>query len=688
MPKLLPLMRHYLDGRWSRLASIKKACPQYLSLFALVFFPLLAQAAPEATAVSNILWDTYALTALIGALALLLCIALFHSVLLNDARLAYLAGFLITTTALIMLSWDVTTQHSWSINKLPLRQELFLAGLLFQLLFLHYFAPYQGASRAWPRLMRAGMVFTLCVAALIPLLGTDATQLSLKITSALFIVLCIGHLLRLLKQETPYFSYLCAAQSINLLLTGTFWIYGILSQENTAIYHVTLLCGLLFEGAVLTYAFIDQYTHNAQRRLREHYQHARERYLKKQYSETLRRIDSELRTPISGVIGVAELLLDTRLNKHQQDHILTIRRAGDKLMKWLNRLNDWRALQLGRLSFDSIPFDFSTLIHNLSDDLKAKAQDRKITFQFLPQYELPALVKGDPARIKQILSGMLEMALHYSEQGTITLTIEPTPFKNRWQLTVTDSQSGLQKEDLNFDRATSHVDNLLDTSSSEHSVYGHYYESQQRNWLIAQELAHKLGGYLRAEIEDGQVSYHCELNLIRHALLQHSEHAYDELLDHKRVLVVDDSTSSRKIIAKRATNWGMKVTALPNATDALALLYSIEKLGSAFDVIIFDQDTQGIDAFKFAQKIMNDTQLQPKPVLIMLGGMHSEPESSSGRQHGISRLLSKPIDARTLKITLAEELTVAQARLTQTDDNTSAAPLNPNLPPLSISAAT
>jgi len=670
MSKLLRSMRHRVGINWSSFTPIKKARSKQIVLSALLFFPLLAHAVPYNQVLESGFWSTQALPALMGALALLLCVSLFHSVLLDDSRLAYVSGFLITTAALIILSWNTTLHNSWSFNQAPLRQGLFLAELLFQLLLLYHFAPFRGVSRAWPRLMRAGMVAILSVAFIIPFLSAAATLLILKATMTLFIALCTGHLWQLLKQDVPYFSYLCAAQAISMIFCITFWFYDILNHENSAIYHVALLAGLLFECALLTYTFIHQYMHNAQQRLREHYQHSRERHLKKQYSETLRRIDSELRTPISGVIGVAELLLDTRLSRHQQDHILTIRRAGDKLMKWLNRLNDWRALQLGRLSFDSIPFDFSTLIHKLSDDLKAKAQDRKITFHFQPQHELPALVKGDPARIKQILSGMLEMAIHYSEQGIITLSIEPTPFKNRWQLTVRDSQSGLQKEDLNFSRATADVDHLLDTSSSQHSVYGHRYESQQRNWLIAQELAHKLGGYLRAVIEDGQVSYHCELNLIRHSLLQHSEHAYDELLCHKRVLVVDDSTSSRKVIAKRASNWGMKVTALPNAADALALLYSIEKLGSAFDVIIFDQDTQGIDALKFAQKIMDETQLQPKPVLIMLSGMHSEIKSTSGRQHGINRLLSKPIDARTLKITLAEELTVAQARQAQTDDQT------------------
>lgn len=654
--------------------------------FTLMLFPLFGHTEPDNQVMSLYLWDTYALCALIGALTLTLFTSLIHSIMLNDARLAYLSGFVAITAALIMLSWNVTTHNSWHFNQAPLRQTLFSAGLLFQLLLLFHFAPYSGTSKVWPRLMHLGMITTASVACITPLLDADTSLITLKFSLALFSVLCMGQMLKLFKQDAPYFIYLCITQVSNLILISTFWVYDILNHQNSAIYHIALLSGLLLNSALLAYAFIQQYVRRAQERLREHYQHTRERHLKKQYSETLRRIDSELRTPISGVIGVAELLLDTRLNKHQQDHILTIRRAGDKLMKWLNRLNDWRALQLGRLSIDSIPFDFSTLINKLSDDLKAKAQDRKINFQFNPNCELPALVKGDPARIKQILSGMLEMALHYSEQGTITLTVEPTPFKNRWKLTVTDSQSGLQKEDLNFNRTNAEIDNLLDTSSNEHSVYGHYYESQQRNWLIAQELAHKLGGYLRAVIEDGQVSYHCELNLIRHALLQHSEHVYDELLYQKRVLVVDDSTSSRKVIAKRASNWGMKVTALPNAADALALLRSIEKLGSAFDVIIFDQDTQGINALAFAQTIMNETQLQPKPVLIMLSGMYSEPESSSSRQHGISRLLSKPIDARTLKITLAEELTVAQARQVQAASLESHPPSNASASLLSISA--
>lgn len=596
------------------------------------------------------------LSLLIGAIVFLASTCFCNGIIRKDKRLLALPFYLITCSTLVLLFWDLGRGNPWTLNTPSLRLACYSSSVSVTLYMLHIFAPSIKLNRTWNYFV---IIYTTAHIIAIPIILFTATISNNIISAALFVsnLVFITQLALLFRAKAPSINYLIAGKVTTIILADLIILYEFSTNHRYPIFYAGILAALLVEAAFISYMLLHQYISQQQERVRVHYQKIGAHQLKKQYNDTLRRLDHELRPPISGVIGIAELLLDNSLNKNQKDHLLTIRRAGDKLMKWLNRLNDWRALQLRQLSFDSIPFNFSALILKLCEDFQAKASDRKIEFEWQLTNNLPQLIKGDPARIKQVISGILDMAAHYSEQGDIILAIEPTPVKNNWKITVTDSQSGLQEEDLLFIQHRSKDQHALTSEG----LYGHF-EIQQRNWLIAEELANRMGGQLKIQRDGQHVTYSGELNLVRHTLLQRNENDYDQLLQNKRLLVVDESTSSRKIIAKRASNWGMKVTSLPNAVDALALIESINKLGSGFDLVIFDQDTPGMDGLSFAERICENHQLKNKPILIMLSGMHSQPATDNGRQHGIQRLLSKPVDPETLKITMAEELTISGAR--------------------------
>ena len=134
-----------------------------------------------------------------------------------------------------------------------------------------------------------------------------------------------------------------------------------------------------------------------------------------------------------------------------------------------------------------------------------------------------------------------------------------------------------------------------------------------------------------------------------------------ELLKGKRLLVIDESHSSRKIVAKRAELWQMRVSAAPSGEEALAMMRTVVGLGGHFDLIILDYDLPGQNGLELAETISRDPALG-HPAIIMLSGASTAPSSDTASASGIRRVLSKPISTQSLKITLAEELTVNKVR--------------------------
>lgn len=581
----------------------------------------------------SLLATPYITGLLLGATAMLVAINLGQAWIRRESLNLWLALYSIAMTAAI-IGW-------WSF--------LGIAVLAQSVLFWR-FVPIANRWSRWSRGFLAASA-SLVVIALLTAVFLSPQPLSVRIFKLSFLcstALCALHLWQLCRAEISNASLLLLAKVFSVFAYGGIWGLGITAAPPLT--HWLAQATVIIECMVITYALVMNSVEHWQQRIRQHYERSLKLKLKQQYNSTLKGMDHELRSPLSGVVGIAELLLDTPLNKNQRDQVSTMRRASEALLKWLNRLNDWRALQIGLLHFDALPFDFSELLQTLYEDCREKAEDRKIQLHYTPHPNTPSLIKGDPARLKQIISGTLELALFYSEQGEITLELKPGAQRNHWQLLITDSQSGLHPNDLEIALA------------DEREQHAEHYSSVQRNWLIAKALAGYIGGQLEATLDAGQARFCCDLVLTRYALLQHHENEVDQLLQRKRLLVVSDSSSGRQLVAKRAEGWGMIATSVPAGKDALSMINTMNPLGAGFDAIIFDDDLPDMTGLVLATHIAQHPSLKAVPVMIMLSDDPNLPQMDSARNVLIRRVLSKPISAQSLKITLAEELTLQQAR--------------------------
>ncbi|MGH1370692.1 MAG: response regulator [Cellvibrionaceae bacterium] len=602
--------------------------------------------------------DVAIMSTLLGATLMLVIINIGQGLIRHERLNIFLALYTASISAAMAHGWNANQPDPLLTIDIINRKSLTLLTLCLQVFFVLQYFPLRATQKVW-RIFFIGLHLILFTLGLWLLnIHNDNAHRAMRLLFLLSGGLCIGQMLMMYSQRIPFTKHLVLAKAIcvGLALTGWLFLHNFGLERPLFFWFGQSL--VIIESMVVTYALVMLNITQTGERLQTHYERGLKLKLKRQYNQTLKRVDHELRTPLSGIVGIAELLLDTSLNKTQRDQILTMRRASESQLKWLNRLNDWRSLQIGRLTFDAIPFDFSHLLDTLCEDSKVKADDRKISFQYHKNPQSPTLIKGDPARIKQIISGTLEMALFYSEQGNISVHLKASSQRNLWRLEIRDSQSGLHPEDIHMS-----LDNDTDIDAQR-------YSSIQRNWVIAHALAEHIGGRLSVEMgqgqNEGEALFVCELILTRYSLLQHHENHYDKLLQNKRLLVVDDSSSSRKVVAKRADSWGMKVTCVPSAKDALAMMKTMSNIGGTFDVIILDHDMPDMTGFELAQEIsQNHADLKPStvlPVMIMLSGASEPPSQEQARSASIRRVLTKPISAKSLKITLAEELTLHNSR--------------------------
>lgn len=616
---------------------------------------------PEPTATVSLFSTLFITSLLLGATAILALINFGQALVRRESLNLWMGIYVLSLSAAMLCLWHLLYPGEHDFSPLPHNPNpsslqlyckiLLVIAMIAQCRLVWRFAPLSETFQRWNRSFVGGNTVLVIVAVIATTVTTPSTLLSntLKLTFLGSTLLCSIHLLLLTREHEPNAMFLLIAKTFSLLAFGGAWLVTLI-YIDLPIAHWMAQATVIIESMLMTYALVMHSVEHWQQRIRSHYERSLQLKLKQQYNTTLKLVDHELRTPLSGIVGIAELLLDTSLSKTQRDQVSTMRRASEALLKWLNRLNDWRALQIGRLHFDAIPFDFSQLLQTLFEDSRVKAEDRKIRLTYTPYSNIPTLIKGDPARLKQIISGTLEMALFYSEQGEVSIELHPMAERNRWQLVITDTQSGLQHEDIEIALAeTRHQD-------AEH------YSSVQRNWLIAKALVEHLDGTLSAELEEGHVRFTCELLLPRYSLLQHHENQYDQLLHKKRLLVVDDSSSSRKLVAKRADSWGMTTTCVPAGKDAVAMINTMNQVGAGFDAIILDYDLPDITGLELARQITRNPRLKPVPVMIMLSGDNLFPFEEQARDVMIRRVLTKPISSQSLKITLAEELTLQAAR--------------------------
>ena len=356
-------------------------------------------------------------------------------------------------------------------------------------------------------------------------------------------------------------------------------------------------------------------------------------------SDFLANISHQISTSLSGAVGALDCLLDTELDRQQQDYTQAARISIDSLHVILNDILDFTRIEAGKLKIESFPFDLQSTVNEVADLFKRQVREKDL--QLIAEFSQvpPNRVIGDHWRLRQVLINLVGNAVKFTERGYVKVYVNISPLSNdkvHVSVSVQDTGIGIEQEKLR---------DIFEEFAQAGSPGGRRYGGTGLGLAISKQIVEMMGGFIGVSSRQGKGSifwFTLKLPLLTGVI---SDPMLLSQLQDMNMLIVARRRTEREMLQRYAERLGMNTAAVTSAEDAVHALARARKERRDYQFAVVDSNLPGDAAYDFPRRIGKTALGKGKRQLALLGLADHPGQARRMSKSGYNSYFFKPVSA-------------------------------------------